>query len=465
MLSERKSFSLSEVAQSIQRMFDAHWNKPVLIRAEMNKLNHYPASGHCYPVLVEKKHNKVAAEMRATLWKVHYERINTAFLEKVKEPLKDGMQVLMEAYVRYHPVHGLSLEIVDIDPSFSLGDLERERAESIRLLNERGLFNENRGKSLSLLPLRWAIISVETSKGYSDFMEILRENAFGFQFFHYLFPAVLQGDKSPPEVIRQLRRIASVAHRFDAVAIVRGGGGDVGLSCYNNYALCEAICRFPLPVFTGIGHSTNLTVAEMVSHTNGITPTDLANRILSLVLQGVAPLNDLELRLLQSTHGMMKLRTHELLHLARSVKKSTTHRMALEHVKLDQTVRQVRLAPVAMVRRQRDELQALRRQAVRAMRAPFVEEQREREHLRLRLVRRLRVLLTRESERVSSLDNAVKHLDPTNVLRRGYSITRLEGRSVLSTENLTKGMSLETTLASGTFVSVIASTTSPTDHE
>src|SRR5690606_34833838 len=180
----------------------------------------------------------------------------------------------------YDPVHGISLRILDVDAGFTLGDLEREKQETIAKLKEEGIYHQNKQLPFPLLPARIAIISVETSKGYADFLKIMDHNDYGYRFFHFLFPSLLQGERAVEAMLAQLRRIRKVQKHFDVVAIIRGGGGEVGLSCYNDYRLAKAIATFPLPVLTGIGHATNETVAEMVAYTNGITPTKIAEYLI-----------------------------------------------------------------------------------------------------------------------------------------------------------------------------------------
>ena len=199
------------------------------------------------------------------------------FLKVLHEPLKNGIYILFSAKISFHALHGLSLRILDIDPSFSLGELEKEKQETIEKIRKEGIFNSNKSLKLALLPKRIAIISAQTSKGYSDFLNVIDGNTWGYQFFQILFPAHLQGENAVESIMNQLIRIKKVKHHFDAVAIIRGGGGDIGLTCYNNYELSKAIALFPIPVLTGIGHSTNETVAEMVAFKNAITPTELAD--------------------------------------------------------------------------------------------------------------------------------------------------------------------------------------------
>lgn len=276
-----KYFSLLEVLSSIQKTILGRYTSCFWVRAEMMKLNHYVHSGHCYPDLVEKSDNRILAQTRALIWKDDFERINKKFISITKEPIKDGITILLYCRVNFDALYGLSLRIIDIDPLFTLGELERERQETIRKIKEEGLWDKNKKLPLPLIPQRLAIVSVQTSKGYSDFMNIIQQEEKKYKIFTFLFPSLLQGDNAVESMILSLDTIELVKDHFDAVLIMRGGGGDIGLSCYNNYNLVKRIVTFPLPILTGIGHSTNETVSEMVSNRNSITPTDLADFILS----------------------------------------------------------------------------------------------------------------------------------------------------------------------------------------
>ena len=326
MSAPKKTFTLLQLTQSIHRAVQSAFDGRYWIVAEMNKLNLYPKSGHAYPELVEKQDGVIVAEMRANLWKSDFERINQNFIQAIQEPLKDGIKVLMNVSVGFDSKYGISLTIHEIDPSYTLGDLEQEKQNSIHTLKQQGLFDLNRKKILPLLPQRLAIISVANSKGYQDFTHVLDENSWNYKFFHMLFPSLLQGDKAVADLSLQLNRIRKVAHHFDAVVIVRGGGGDIGLACYNNVSLCKVIAEFPLPVLTGIGHRVNESVADMVAYKNLITPTDLGNYFIqqfhnfSLPVQRAEEaIADKSLRLLAET----KTKLHGFVLLFRSVVETT----------------------------------------------------------------------------------------------------------------------------------------------
>ncbi|MDY5969012.1 MAG: exodeoxyribonuclease VII large subunit, partial [Bacteroidales bacterium] len=251
---ETQILSLSQVAQAVERTIQRDYPYSFLVHAEISKLNRYKYSGHCYPDLVEKKDGMVVAQMRAMIWERDYVRINKAFLDVLHEPLGEGIEVQCRARLSFDCVRGLSLVISDIDPTVSLGYMEREKRLCIERLKKEGLFRLNKERVLPLLPMRIAIISVDTSKGYCDFINTLKNDTHKFRFSTQLFVSLLQGDKASREIRNALDRIAQKQERFDCVAIIRGGGGDVGLGCYNDYDLCRAIATYPLPILTGIGH-------------------------------------------------------------------------------------------------------------------------------------------------------------------------------------------------------------------
>ena len=219
-VNEKSVYTLLEVARSIRKTVSERYRQTYWIRAELNKLNYYKHSGHCFPELLEKQDGKVLAQMRSTIWNENYLRINRKFLDVLKEPLKDGVKILFEAAIVFDPVFGLSLHIHDIDPSYTLGDLEKEKQETIKKLRDEALFSKNKMLPLSLLPQRIAIISVSSSKGYSDFLKIIESNSRGYRFFHLLFPSLLQGEKAVSSMIGQLKKIYQVRTHFDAVAII-----------------------------------------------------------------------------------------------------------------------------------------------------------------------------------------------------------------------------------------------------
>lgn len=412
-VNDKTIFTLLEVTKSIQRTLADRYKSLYWIKAEMNKLNHYKHSGHCYPELVEKKEGKILAEIRSILWKSDFERINSSFIKLLNEPLRDGITILFQAGISYDPLHGLSLRIVEIDPTFVLGELEREKKESILKLQQEDLFDANKRLPFPIIPKRLAIISVETSKGLSDFYKIINNNPWGYKIETTLYPALLQGDKSIPSIIKQLAVIAERTDAYDAVAIIRGGGGEVGLSSYNNYHLAKAIAIFPIPVLTGIGHSTNETVSEMVAYKNAITPSELADFLIQKFHNFSLPLDQLQEQLMFLSKNKFSQERIKLQEFAQALSWSSKNRLQQEKHNIN-----------------------ILSQRLQLFSQHFLKEQ---------------------NASLENIARLIKMADPSQLLKRGFSITRVNGKAVQSISDVQIGDNIETILIDGTIQSQVTS--------
>lgn len=463
--SERTIFSLLDVMKSIQKMVLNNYTSAYWIKAEMNKLNYYSHSGHCYPELVEKQGGKVIAQVRSTLWKEDYRRINLLFLNTVKEPLKDGIKILFCARVGFDPVYGFTLNIVDIDPSYSLGDLEKEKAETIKQLQTSGLFNANKLRTLSLLPQRVAIISVETSKGYSDFMNILKNNSWGYAFFTMLFPALLQGEKAVESIVSQLERIEKVKSHFDVVAIVRGGGGDVGLSCYNHIALATAIIHFPLPVITGIGHSTNETVAEMISFKNAITPTELADFLLQRFHNFSVPVNEAQQSITRNSKNILNMHNMRFDKTVTQFRADTRNYIASNNYQINNRIHSLQQHASFLLQRQHEVQDSTKLALSKTATGSLNIQKQVIADKAEQLSKQSQNQLIQQTASLQNLTQLVNILNPQNILKRGFSITMVNGKSVKSINDIKKGETITTLLADGTIESNIISTAKNEENE
>lgn len=320
---EKQIFTLKQVASSIQRAIEDRYKQAYWIQAEMFKLN-YTSKGHCFPELVHKENGRVVTEMRGTIWNANFQKITKSFAEVVKEPLRDGLNLLLFARIVFHPIYGLSLEILDIDPTYSLGELQKEREETIKKLTAEGVITKNKQLDFPLIPKRLAIISQETSKGFLDFCTLIKQNSWSYKFVYKFYPAQLNGDAAISSIIYQLDEIKKELHQFDAVLIIRGGGGEIGLSCYNNYELSKAIATFPLPVVTGIGHATNVTVSEIVAYHNAITPSELADFLIRIFREFDVTLTNLSKDISAMTVALIEQNKSSLMQTINQFKYSTS---------------------------------------------------------------------------------------------------------------------------------------------
>lgn len=260
------------------------------------KLNH---AGHCYLTLVEKDPdtNALLSRAAAIIWSSTCRTLMPYFQSSTGRELAVGMKVLLRVQVQYSEVYGLSLIVMDIEPSFTVGEMELERQRSIERLKADGMFDMNATLQLPSLPRRFALITSETAAGFRDFMRHLHENEYGFSFTTELFSAVMQGTSCPGSIIAALDEIAARADEFDAVLLTRGGGGSSDLMCFDDYELAVNVAQFPLPVLTGIGHDHDYHIVDMVAHTNVKTPTALADFIIDLHAQEEFRVDSLSQRL------------------------------------------------------------------------------------------------------------------------------------------------------------------------
>ena len=435
-MSEKQVFTLQQVVRSIKKTLEDRYTQNYWVKAEMHKLNRYP-SGHAFPELVEKIEDKIVAQITGTIWKQQLERINTKFIEVVKEPLKEGTTLLLLVKINYSETFGLGLQILDIDPSFSLGELQKQREETLRKLEKEGLLNLNQKLHFPLLPKRVAIISADSSKGLSDFMEILKENEKSYFIFTHLFNAYVQGDVAVQSIISALSKIKKVKDHFDLVIIVRGGGAEVGMTCYNNYELCRAIAEFPLPILTGIGHSTNLNVAEMVAFRNEITPTKLAEFLLQTFREFEQETKRLNremithsLQLIDKTkqdfNGQVRIFKHASLRFTDSLKNE-----------LNQQIIELKNTTLYFLKNENDAVLSLKNDYRIVTKEIITAERNTLSLLSKPIKGSLLHFFERKGSDLEQLEKTVNILNPSNVLQRGYSLTLLNGK-ILSAKNKPK---------------------------
>ncbi len=458
MSEEKQIFTLKQVALSIQKVISERYSRLYWVQAEMHKLN-YTNKGHCYPELVQKEDGKIVAEMRGTIWKAQFNKISKSFSEVVKEPLKDGMSLLFLVKISFHPLYGMGLEVVDIDPTFALGELQKEREETLKRLTKEGILNANQRLDFPLLPQRIAVISVDSSKGLSDFYSVVQNNQWNYAFFFMLFTAQLNGDLAVDSIQNQLRKIEKVKHHFDAVAIIRGGGGEIGLSCYNNFELSKAIATFPLPVLTGIGHSTNITVSEMVAFRNAITPTELGEFLIQCFHNFSVPVKDAQKSLKLEVNQFMQDQKIELANELRIFKNvsiqrlfqtnqilnSTTKNLSLhskfrfnnERKVLDYSVDQLKSHVRSKKNFENQRINQLKLNLLKHVKLNINVHQNQVRDTQTFMVQQLPKFFIKTEQTILNLEKNVKLMDPTLLLKRGYSLSLFQGK-IISAKNPVK---------------------------
>ena len=328
-----KQYSLLELCEWIQDvvgndMPDRYW-----VRAEIASMS---VRGHCYMELVEKSENGIlAAKMRATCWSNVYALLSAYFAQETGQSLHVGLQVLLEVSVEYHAVYGLSLNVWSIDPTYTLGDLAKQRQATIRQLTEDGVMELQRALEVPSLPRRVAVISSADAAGYGDFCDQLKNNRFGFAFVTQLYPAVVQGDTAARSIINALGAIAAQEEEWDVVVIIRGGGASTDLSCFDDYMLASHCAQFPLPIVAGIGHTRDVSVVDMVVHTSVKTPTAAAEWLVERVAEQVERVGGLQLRLERAVQGAVSKEKNRLVVYHQRMMSAVYQALAREKGKLN----------------------------------------------------------------------------------------------------------------------------------
>jgi exodeoxyribonuclease VII large subunit len=450
----KEVFTLKQVAQSIRKTLESRYERVYWVKAEIYKMNLFP-SGHAFPELVQRTDGKIVANLSGVIWKTNYGRISKQFEATVKEPFSEGKEVLMLVKITFSEVYGLSLHVTDIDPSYSLGALHKLKLETIDALNKLGILQKNQSLRLSL-PKRIAVISAESSKGLSDFMQVLSGSSFGIATF--LFNATVQGDQAIESILKAFNKIELVRQHFDAVVIVRGGGAEVGMSCYDDFNLCKRIAEFPLPVLCGIGHSTNLTVAEMVAYSHAITPSVLASDLLQ----------EFELKLLE-LHAICAKLNHVQSNLITNTKST-----------FNQAVSKINGVTKWRFERINNQLNAIEQRSIQetkhlllfhkqyisssplAIQTLVKKSHQIEHHRRTMLQQQLTFTMNRMVDKnaaiIESLEKQIHLMSPSAVLARGFAIARSNGKAILSKTELHPGSMIQIELNDGTAEAEVKST-------
>ncbi len=386
---------------------DEYW-----VQAELSDVRSN-ATGHCYLEFIQKdaRGNNLIAKARGTIWSNVYRLLKPYFEEATGQLFTSGIKVLVKVTVDFHELYGYSLTVYDIDPTYTLGDMARRRREILKQLEDEGVLALNKELDMPVLPQRIAVISSPTAAGYGDFCHQLQNNTQGFFFYTELFPAIMQGTQVEKSILQALDRINGRIDEFDVVVIIRGGGATSDLSGFETYLLAAACAQFPLPVITGIGHERDDTVIDSVAHTRVKTPTAAAE------------------------------------YLINRVEEAAEHLYGLSE--------QLKDAVVARLEREKERLNMLRNSIPSLAFLRISEAKMRLLTVNKDLSQSVKSLLIRQKHHLELLSQRINDASPERLLKRGYSITLKDGKTVTNANQLKEGDLISTRLAGGEVFSVI----------
>jgi exodeoxyribonuclease VII large subunit len=420
-------FTLSELNTAIKATIELAFPESVWVVAEISEIR-CNTKGHCYLELVEREEEETIAQIRAHIWAYTFRNLASKFEKATGETLKQGMKVLLQVNVTFHEVYGLSLNVRDIDPTYSLGEMARKKREIIDRLTRESLLQLNKQIPSPLVPQRIAVISSMTAAGYGDFINHIDDNPYGYKIFHTLYQSSMQGQEAEASIISALRKIKGYRDLYDAVVIVRGGGSQIDLSCFDTYGLAVEVAKFPLPVITGIGHERDDTVADIVAHTKLKTPTAVAEFLLS-------GMSSFEERLLNAQRT--------LIHLIEESMKEENHRLQYFVQHFRHIVRD----------RFSGEMQRIETVLHKLVHGTAQSMNSHNNRLKLdmsRIVGGLNIVFHQQENRIKHCGQAIRLLDPVNVLKRGYSITYFNEKALKDSADLQEGDIIRTKVYNGT---------------
>jgi len=424
---------------------DMYW---VIAEIAEIKVNY---SGHCYLELVEKQPDNVSisARIRGVIWNSRYRFLKPFFENSTGESIREGLKILFRAKIEYHEIYGLSLVIIDIDPSFTLGELALKRQQILKRLEREGVLTMNKDLDFPQVPQRIAVISSSNAAGYSDFITHLRENSYGYVFYTALFDTPMQGSDTQTGVIRSLDRIAQHAELFDVVVIIRGGGSQTDLSWFDNYDIAYYITQFPVPVLTGIGHEKDLSVTDIVAWQALKTPTAVADFLIECMVSAEDHLNeisrgltDMSLLILERNKNLIDTARLKLIPLAKMSVSEFRSGLSDIIIKMINTGKEYLMNARLFPENQRSRLVSGAASCLSANRNSVSQ-------VKKNLSSGSEIFLSMRKNEIAGFENMLKILDPDNVLRRGYTITSKKGRIIKSGSELSKDDIIDTRFSDG----------------
>lgn len=427
------AITLREFNNRIKRLL----NNPAVcncwICADLSDVN--VRGGHCYLELLEKDERTGAtvAKMRGIIWANRFAYLRQKFVQVTGQDLRSGLKVMLEVSVNYHEQYGISLIITDIDPSYTLGDMERLRREILARLKADGIIDMNKQLDFPAVPQRIAIVSAAGAAGYGDFMNQLHNNAYGLQFYTCLFPAVMQGKETVASVTAALDRINSHIDLFDCVVIIRGGGSTSDLNSFDDYNLAANVAQFPLPVVVGIGHERDVTILDYVACRRVKTPTAAAELLIGCGVEALARIDELRETIVSIAREYITEAQLQMQYLTSTIPLVAGNIVERNRTRLQHIMQIVPLTAQSRIAQGNERLQFFLKQMQQASAQTIM----------------------REKMRLTAIYEKVQILSPQNTLHRGYSLTTVNGHAVTDASQLAAGDTITTHLANGTVTSTI----------
>ena len=414
-------------------------------------------SGHCYLEFVEKdqKNNNIIARARGSIWANRWRLLKPYFENETGQPFADGIKVLVEVSVEFHELYGFNLIVNDIDPSYTLGDMARNRAEIIKKLSVEGILEMNKELQFAPVSNRIAVISSATAAGYEDFMNQLNNNEQYYMFYAHLFPAVMQGAQTAPSIISALNKIYEHIDLFDAVVIIRGGGATSELNSFDDYDLAANVAQFPIPVIVGIGHERDETVLDIVANTRVKTPTAAAEFLISQIDEEAELLSELEDLITSSITDKMEKEKQKLSFITEKLPMYIKQSLFKENSRLDMLRTQMVAFTKSKISKEENKLFVYGKNKPQLINKLLISKRMKLAFAKERIESAITSRLATETMKLNSLEKIVELTSPDNLVKKGYSVTLINGKVLKSVDEVGENDVITTLLSDGKLKSTV----------
>lgn len=448
--------SLFQLNQHIKHQLAASFNQPRWVIAEISDIN-TNRTGHCYLELIEKSadDDNIIAKARATIWSFTFRMLKPYFETTTGQTLTRGLKILVKVSVEFHEVFGMSLNISDIDPSYTMGDMARRRREIVMRLENEGVLNLNKELDFFDLPRKIAVISSPTAAGYEDFVNQLTGNPRHFKIYHKLFPAVMQGADAERSIISALDHIFEYDDFFDAVVIIRGGGSTSDLLCFDSYELAVNVAQFPLPIFTGIGHERDDSVVDMVAHTRLKTPTAVAEYIVAIFEDSYNHLMMMQERIMAGAVNYLQENKHHVESLLHRLRPALQQHLHHQQQYLSTAFHRAQRGVARITAKREQQLQKLSDRSRHLAHRYLKSRTQHIDYLKATLQQDVKAYVRNEKIKIDYLEKKSTLINPFEILKKGFTITTLNGKKVTSIKELQAGDAITTHFADGTVGSTV----------
>ncbi len=428
----QKKISLLELNKSIQEKIKLNFPESIWVVAEISELK-INRNGHCYIELIEKDaiNENIIAKSRATIWAFTFRMLKPYFESTTGHELASGLKILVQVNIEFHELYGFSLNIIDIDPNYTLGDLAQKKAETLRKLEEDGIINMNKELEFSLVPQKIAIISSETAAGYQDFLHQLTNNKYGYKYYLKLFPSLMQGLQAEESIINSLDKVFQHDHFFDIVVIIRGGGSQADLNSFNNYLLAANVAQFPIPILTGIGHDKDESIVDLVAYKKLKTPTAVAEFIIEKTLEFEQTVDFYKEKIYDIAIDFINHQKTKLIRSSSVFIPLTKNILEKQNNKLSIIQEKYKNSSFKLIDKNKNNLRSYFNTLHHSTIKSLLSAKQNINYLNQKFSSGTTQLIKENYTLLEHYKNKAELLDPVQVLKRGYSITYATNREVI----------------------------------